>query len=112
MQVPLGTRMGFNPRNAAVGFAWATGRWDGSFIPFARSEAERRAAGDPRPSLAARYQDRADYEAKLRASAAAVAAQGFLPAEETDELVRQAGDFYDRIMAHDPADTSCGYLYP
>ena len=110
VQVPLGTRMGFNLRNATAGFPWATGRWDGSFIPFARSEAERRAAGDPRPSLEARYQDRADYEAKVRASAATVVAQGFLRAEETDDLVRQAGDFYDRVMAHDPADTSCGYL--
>jgi hypothetical protein len=103
--------MGFNPRSEAVGFAWATGRWDGSFIPFARTEAERRAAGDPRPSLEARYKDRADYEAKVRASATDVVAHGFLPADEVDDLVRQAGDFYDRVMAHDPADKSCGYLF-
>jgi hypothetical protein len=109
--VPLGTRTGFNPRSAAAGFAWATGRWDGSFIPFARTEAERRATGDPRPSLAARYADRADYEAKVRARAADVVGQGFLQAEETDELVRQAGELYDRVMAHDPADKSCGYLF-
>jgi Alpha/beta hydrolase domain len=112
VQVPLGTRTGFNPRNAAAGFPWATGRWDGSFVPFARTEAERRAIGDPRPSVETRYKDRADYEAKVRASAATVVGQGFLPAEETDELVRQAGDFYDRVMAHDPGDTSCGYLFP
>ena len=111
VQAPLGTRTGFNPRNAAAGFAWATGRWDGSFIPFARTEAERRAAGDPRPSLAARYADRTDYEAKVRARAADVVGQGFLQAEETDALVRQAGDLYDRVMAHDPADRSCGYLF-
>ncbi len=55
MLVPLGTRTGFNTRTEAAGFPWATGRWDGSFIPFARTEAERQAAGDPRPSLAARY---------------------------------------------------------
>src|SRR5262249_9762445 len=54
IQVPLGTRPGFNPRREAFGFAWATGRWDGSFVPFRRAEAERKAAGDPRPSLAAR----------------------------------------------------------
>jgi len=111
VQVPLGTRTGFNPRNDAAGFSWATGRWDGSFIPFARTEAERRAAGDPRPSLEARYKDRADYETKVRTSAAKVVARGFLRAEEIDDLVRQAGDFYDRVMAHDPADKSCGYLF-
>ena len=63
--MPLGTRTGFNPRNEAAGFAWATGRWDGAFVPFARTEAERLVAGDPRPSLAARYADRCAYEAKV-----------------------------------------------
>ena len=55
MLVPLGTRTGFNTRNEAAGFPGATGRWDGSFVPFPRTEAERQAAGDPRPSIAARY---------------------------------------------------------
>lgn len=112
MMVPLGTRTGFNTRSDAAGFPWATGRWDGSFIPFARTEAERRAAGDPRPSLAARYADRAAYEAKVRAAAAAVAAQGFLLPEESDALVAEAGALYDRVLAHDPADRSCRYMYP
>jgi len=108
--VPLGTRASFNTRSAAAGFPWATARWDGSFVPFARSEAERLARGDPRPSLAERYRDRADYEAELRAAARRVAAAGFLRAEEIDALVAEGGAFYDRIMAHDPADRSCAYL--
>jgi hypothetical protein len=111
MLVPLGTRTGFNLRNEAVGFPWATGRWDGSFVPFARSEAERAAAGDPRPSLAARYQGRADYEAKVRAAANRVIEQGFLMSDEVDALVAEAGALYDRILRHDPADKSCGYLF-
>ncbi len=109
--VPLGTRMGFNTRNDAVGFPWATGRWDGSFVPFPRTEAERRASGDPRPSLEARYRDRSDYEAKLRASAAAVAGKGWLLQDDVDALVRDGGGLYDRVMAHDPADRSCQYMF-
>ncbi len=109
--VPLGTRLGFNTRNTAAGFPGATGRWDGSFIPFARTEAERQQAGDPRPSLEARYKDRADYEAKLRAAAVPVVAKGFLRAEEVDALVAENGALYDRILAHDPADRSCAYLF-
>ena len=62
--VPLGTRTGFNTRSEAAGFPWATGRWDGSFLPFPRTEAERQASGDPRRSLEARYADRAAYEAQ------------------------------------------------
>ncbi|MEI9986801.1 MAG: alpha/beta hydrolase domain-containing protein [Aliidongia sp.] len=110
--VPLGTRLGFNTRNEAAGFPGATARWDGSFLPFARTEAERQQAGDPRPSLEARYKDRADYEAKLRAAAATVVAKGFLRAEEVDALVTENGALYDRILAHDPADRSCAYLFP
>ena len=44
-------------------------------------------------------------------SATNVLAHGFLPADEVDDLVRQAGDFYERVMAHDPRDRSCGYLF-
>ena len=80
MLAPLGTRTGFNTRNEAVGFPWATGRWDGAFVPFPRTEAERRASGDPRPSLEARYASRAAYEEKVRAAAAAVVGQAFLVA--------------------------------
>jgi hypothetical protein len=108
---PLGTRAAFNTRNEAAGFPWATARWDGSFIPFARSEAERRFLHDPRPSLEARYADRADYEKKLRAAAERTVAAGFLRAEEVDAVVRDGGAFYDRLMAHDPADRGCTYLF-
>jgi Alpha/beta hydrolase domain len=111
MLAPLGTRTGFNTRADAVGFPWATGRWDGSFVPFPRNEAERRASGDPRRSLQARYAGRADYEAKVRAAAAVVVGQGYLLAEDVGALVTEAGGLYHRIMAHDPADPSCRYLF-
>jgi hypothetical protein len=111
MRVPLGTRLGFNTRNEAAGFPWTTARWDGSFLPFARTEAERRQTGDPRPSLEARYKDRADYESKLRAAAAIVVAKGFLRAEEVDALIAENGALYDRVLAHDPADRSCTYMF-
>ena len=76
-------------------------------MPFRRTELERQAASDPRPSLAARYADRADYAARVRAAAEAVGRQGLLLPEEVDALVSEAGDLYDRIMARDPADPGC-----
>ena len=109
--MPLGTYTGFNTRAEAAGFPWATGRWDGSFVPFPRTEAERRLFADPRPSLDARYTDRIDYESKLRVAATKVVRDGFLREDEVDALVSEAGDFYDRIMAHDPRDRSCNYLF-
>jgi hypothetical protein len=111
LQVPLGTYTGFNTRTEAAGFPWATSRWDGSFVPFPRTESERRATGDSRRSLEVRYFDRGDYVSKVKRAAATVADQGFLLPEETDQLVREAGELYDRVTAHDPTDTSCAYLH-
>jgi hypothetical protein len=108
---PLGTRTGFNTRNDSAGFPWASGRWDGSFVPFPRTERERQAYGDPRLSLYARYANLAAYEAKVRSAAAEVVGRRFLLPEDVDALVAEAGGLYDRIMARDPADRSCSYLF-
>ena len=72
---------------------------------------ERQRNGRP-PSLEARYRDRADYEQKVSAAAQRVVALGFLREEEVSNLVAEAGSFYDRVVAHDPADRSCRYLFP
>jgi hypothetical protein len=111
LQVPLGTHTGWNERAPETGFPWATARFDGSFVPFARTEAERRAAGDPRPSLAARYPTRAAFAAKVREAADRQVAAGFLLPEDVERAVSENLGLYDRILAHDPADRSCGYLF-
>ncbi len=107
MLVPLGTRTGFNTRTASAGFPSATSRWDGSFVPFPRTEAERRATGDPRRSLEGRYANRADYVEKIREAAARVVGSGYLLADDVGALTGEAAGLYDRAFAHDPADKSC-----
>jgi len=47
----------------------------------------------------------------VRSAAANVVGRGFLLPEDVDALVAEAGDLYDRIKAHDPADRSCDYLF-
>jgi hypothetical protein len=111
LEVPLGTHTGWNERAPETGFAWATARFDGSFQPFARTEAERQASHDPRPSLQARYPTRDAYLAKVRAAAARQVAAGFLLPEDVERAVSETVGLYDRILAHDPADRSCGYLF-
>lgn len=112
LKVPLGTHTGWNLRDPATGFAWATARFDGSFVPFARTEAERAAAHDPRPSLEARYPARADFIAKLRTAAAAEVNAGFLLPEDVERAESENAGLYDRILARDPASQSCEYLFP
>jgi hypothetical protein len=111
LQVPLGTHTGWNPRAPETGFGWATARFDGSFVPFARTEAERRAAGDPRPSLEARYPTREAYVQQVKDAAARQVAAGFLLGEDVDRAVAENVGLYDRIVARDPKDSSCEYLF-
>jgi hypothetical protein len=111
LTVPLGTHTGWNQRAPETGFPWATARFDGSFLPFARTEAERRAAHDPRPSLQARYPTRDAYVAKLRAAADREVAAGFLLPEDVERSVAENVGLYDRIMARAPGDEGCGYLF-
>ena len=109
--VPLGTHTGWNERDRATGFPWADARFDGSFVPFARTEAERKAAGDPRPSIEARYSTRDVYIAKVRTDAARQVDAGFLLPEDVERAVKENVGLYDRILAHDPNDRGCQYLF-
>ena len=89
LQVPLGTYTGWNP--IAKGFF--KGRIQslgGGFIPFARTKAERVAAGDPRPSLEERYGSHAAYMAKVRAAAARLVEERLLLPDDADRLIREA----------------------
>ncbi|WP_237479467.1 alpha/beta hydrolase domain-containing protein [Lichenibacterium dinghuense] len=67
--VPTATYTGWNLRADDDGDGCDAA---GMVVPFARTEAERRASGDPRPSLEARYPSHADYVAKVAAAAEAL----------------------------------------
>jgi hypothetical protein len=111
LEVPLGTHTGWNERAPETGFAWATARFDGSFVPFARTEAERRARHDPRPSLQARYATRDVFIKRLREAAAREIAAGFLLEEDVGRAIAENTGLYDRVLAHDPDDPGCEYLF-
>ena len=88
---PLGTYLGWNI--TAAGFhRGQVCNYTGGFIPFARSEAERAAANDPRPSLQARYTDHDGYVAAVRRAAERAQRTGFLLAEDARALIQAAQD--------------------
>ncbi|MFC0168288.1 alpha/beta hydrolase domain-containing protein [Pseudoduganella danionis] len=111
VQAPLGTHTGWNLRAPETGFGWATSRFDGSFVPFARTEAERLVAGDPRPSLAERYPTRQDFAAAVRAAAENLIRARLLLPEDLERTMAGNLGLYDRIQRRDPADQGCNYLY-
>lgn len=85
--VPLGTHTGWNVYRAQP--CELCDR-DGSFVPFARTREERARSGDPRPSLAERYGDRARYVARVEAAAAALVAERLLLPEDREAYVAAA----------------------
>jgi hypothetical protein len=87
--VPIGTYTGWNELAAGYGKGGGCG-FIGGFIPFARTEADRRAAGDPRPSLAERYRDHAGFVARVKTVAGEQVAQGWLLPGDAEKLIRQA----------------------
>ncbi|MBV9198211.1 MAG: hypothetical protein JOY83_00455 [Alphaproteobacteria bacterium] len=85
--VPLGTYTGWNLYRAQP--CELCDR-DGSFIPFARTKAEREAAGDPRPSLQERYGSRENYIAGVEAAAAALVGDGLLLPADAEAYINAA----------------------
>ena len=110
--MPLGTYTGWNLRQPRFGAGDQIDRWVGSFLPFARDDAAREAAGDPRASLTVRYADRTAYESAVAAAADALVARRLLLDADVPAIVARAAAFYDRVLAHDPTDASCEYLAP
>jgi hypothetical protein len=87
---PLGTYTGWNLRRPEMGAVDQLARWNGSFFPFASTEAERAKDGDPRPSLEARYKTKGDYLRSVEVSVSRLAGQGFLLAEDAEAYLTRA----------------------
>ncbi len=80
--MPLATYTGWNLRDPSIGAAELRVSFLGSFIPFARTEAEREKSGDPRPSVAERYGSREQYMAKFGDAAMKLIEERFLLKED------------------------------
>ena len=86
---PLGTYTGWNVYREPFPEGELCDR-DGTFVAFARTRAERLAAGDPRPSLEERYGSHAAYVARVDAAAAALVGARLLLVEDADRIRAEA----------------------
>jgi hypothetical protein len=89
---PLGTYLGWNVTAAGERpfHAGQICNYAGGMIPFARTAAERRASGDPRPSLEERYGTHAGYVAAVEKAAERARREGFLLPGDARALVDAA----------------------
>ncbi|MGE0699154.1 MAG: alpha/beta hydrolase domain-containing protein [Hyphomicrobiaceae bacterium] len=92
--VPIGTSAGWNPRDPETGSPEQIVPMNGLTLLLAADAAERERKGDPRPSLAERYKDEADYAARVRAAAEALAEARYLRPEDVDLAVGNAVERY------------------
>jgi hypothetical protein len=90
LTVPVGTHAGWNPRDPVTGSPDQIVPMNGLTLWFAVDEATRAARGDPRPSLAERYRDEADYRAAVRTAALRLAAERYLLEEDVAQVVEAA----------------------
>jgi Alpha/beta hydrolase domain len=89
VQVPIGTYTGWNLRPADLAEDELSGLL-GSFIPFARTAAERKSTGDPRLSIEARYDDQNDYVRQVSRAARALVTERFLLPEDAERIITEA----------------------
>lgn len=88
--VPLATTTGWNFRAERVGNPSTIYALLGSYIPLAKTRAERELNHDPRPSIAERYKGRDDYLQRIRSAADALVKDRFLLADDVDNVVQRA----------------------
>jgi hypothetical protein len=89
IQVPTGTYTGWNLQPDALAKNELSGLL-GSYIPFARTEAERRKLRDRRPSLQSRYKDKAEYVRQISRAARILVEERFLLYEDAERIIAEA----------------------
>ena len=95
VRAPLGTYTGWNPRGRGFGHG-AQWRFEGSYIPFPDTEAERAATGDARVSVRERYGDWRVYVAAIRRAAQALVAEGLMLEEDVERCATAAAGWDPR----------------
>lgn len=97
-QVPVATLTGWNTQKSYARLR-PLSQMPGSRAPFARTAEERKANGDPRPSIEERYRDRDDYRARIAAATDGLIAERFMLAQDREFAIESAMRGWDAIAS-------------
>jgi hypothetical protein len=89
MEVPLATYTGWNLRDPSTGMSQYVIPFVGSYIPLAKTAAERQQSHDPRPSIAERYNGEEEYIRMYREAAERLVQGRFLLPEDVPAVLRR-----------------------
>jgi hypothetical protein len=89
LQVPLASYTGWNLRDPGIGLGDLRLSFYGSFIPFAKTAAEREKSGDPRLSVAERYASHDEYIGKFAEAAMKLIRERFLLREDLPAMLER-----------------------
>jgi hypothetical protein len=97
LQAPLATYTGWNLRDPSIGAPDLRVSFLGSFIPLARTAAEREKSGDPRLSVAERYGSREQYMSKFSEAAMKLIKERFLLQEDLPAVLERGQREWNEI---------------
>jgi len=93
--VPLATYAGWNYRDRSIGAPDRLAGEIGSYIPFARTRADRERVRDPRPSIEERYRSRDEYLGQFATATLDLVRQRYVLAEDVADLLSRAQAHFD-----------------
>ena len=103
VSVPVATYTGWNLRHQDIGnpdlFIGITGGFAGWILPLPASKVDREASGDPRPSIDELYGSKDEYLERVRAASRLLVDEGYLLAEDVDEVAKRAQLRFDRFLS-------------
>jgi hypothetical protein len=89
-EAPLGSYLGWNVTGSGFFEGQGCG-FQGGYVPFAATRAEREQSGDPRMSVEERYGTLEGYVCTVKQAAEAAVRNRFLLRDDADQMIREAG---------------------
>ena len=110
VSVPVATNTGWNLRHPDIGnpglYIGITGGLAGWTLPFPATRAGAPESADPRRSIQERYASRDDYLRQVEERGRELVEEGYMLAEDLEEVVAQAARRYDHLV--DPVSSEPG----
>ena len=101
---PLATYTPWNLRDPSIGAPDQRVSFEGSWIPFPKTKADRTKTGDPRQSIEERYKDRADYLARYSAALDQLIKERWILPEDRAVVLERGEQEWDLAMDGDKAN--------